>query len=139
MEGGDDLAGRRGLRSSPIGISIHYIISISSPVFRGPNLSDIPAISTTNKHSTLTFHLPTFVSISSSFTMSFSNNHNDLEAIESFEAPRIPDQDDFEENRSFASRFTDPGTPSFALHANLGGVQHLPVSLSYLKLRSLSC
>lgn len=71
--------------------------------------------------------------------MSFSNNHNDLETIESFEAPRIPDHDDFEDNRSFASRFTDPGTPTFALRADLDGIQHLPVSLSYLRLRSLSC
>ena len=62
--------------------------------------------------------------------MSFSNNHNDREAIDSFEAPRIPDHDDFEDNGPFASHVTDPGAPTFAPRAGLGGVQHLPVSLS---------
>ena len=63
--------------------------------------------------------------------MSSTYDRNDFETSESFETPRILHHDDFEDNGFVARPVMDSESPAYILHAGLGGVHHMPVSLMF--------
>ena len=128
--------GGRDSRSSARGLLVVYIISILSLFFSGSRLSYSP--SPFRPQLTLHTTLPPSHPSQTTFTMSFTYNHDQLEAIESFDTPRLLDRDDFEDTESIEDPAAYPNVSAFVLRAGLGDPRgHMPVGLSRHFLQSL--
>ena len=124
-------------RSSASGLLIIYIISMSAPNFRASNFSDSPAFHTLNPHSTFPSHLHNFQTFTPLIKMSFTHDHDDFEALESFEPSRIDDHDEFEANQPLETPIPNADVPTIILGAGLGGpLGHMPVSITCLPVIS---